>query len=162
MNVKGASHAQGSASVPLLYPPDLRRHILVAEDDALLRHLNTEMLRGSGYEVDDAADGAAAWQALNADIYDLLITDNSMPKVSGVELLEKLRAARLALPVIMATGIPPTEEFTRYPWLQPAAMLLKPYTLEQMLKTVKKVLREADNTAVGSSLSNQEQGQETQ
>ena len=69
-------------------------------------------------------------------------------------MLKKLRAARMALPVIMATGTLPTEEFTRYPWLQPAATLLKPYTGEEMLKTVKKVLRETDN-------SNHEQGRET-
>jgi len=44
----------------------------------------------------------------------------------------------------MATGELPTEEFTRYPWLQPAAMLLKPYTIEELLGMVRKVLREAD------------------
>ena len=104
----------------------------------------------SGYEVEAAADGAAAWQALNANTYDLLITDNSMPKMSGVELLRKLRGARMALPVIMATGSLPKKEFARYPWLQPAATLIKPYTGTEMLRTVKKVLREAESTADGS------------
>ena len=130
-------------------PPD---HILVAEDDIFFRRLNTEVLERSGYDVDAAADGAAAWQALNTDGYDLLITDNSMPKVSGVELLKKLRAARMTLPVIMATGILPTEEFIRFPWLQPAASLLKPYTGEEMLRMVKKVLREVDTPANNSQL----------
>ena len=119
-------------------------HILVVEDDLLLRQLNTRALSSSGYEVDVAADGAAAWQALENDNYDLVITDNSMPKVTGVELLKKLRAARMVLPVIMATGILPEDEFTRCPWLQPAATLLKPYTSEEMLRTVEKVLRETD------------------
>jgi DNA-binding response OmpR family regulator len=129
-------------------PPD---HILVAEDDIFFRRLNTQVLLRSGYEVDAAADGAAAWQALNTDSYDLLITDNSMPNVSGIELLRKMRAARMALPFIMATGTFPAEEFTRYPWLQPAATLLKPYTGKEMLRMVKKVLREADSSAEGSS-----------
>jgi FixJ family two-component response regulator len=65
-----------------------------------------------------------------------------MPKVSGVELLKKLCAVRMDLPVIMATGTLPKEEFARYPWLQPAGTLLKPYTGEDMLRTVKRVLRE--------------------
>jgi len=120
------SRAEEPASTALqcqTNPPD---HILVVEDDILLRRLNTKVLVRSGYDVDAAADGVAAWQALNTDSYDLLITDNNMPKVSGVELLKKLRAARMALPVIMATGTLPKEEFTRYPWLQPAATLLKP------------------------------------
>jgi DNA-binding response OmpR family regulator len=118
-------------------------HILVVEDDVFFRRLSAAVLAQSGYEVDTAEDGAAAWQALNTSSYDLLITDNRMPKVSGVDLLKKLRAARMDLPVIMATGTLPKEEFARYPWLQPAATLLKPYTSEDMLRTVKKVLREA-------------------
>jgi len=70
-----------------------------------------------------------------------VITDNNMPRLTGIELLKKLCAARMALPVIMATGTLPKEEFTRYPWLQPAATLLKPYTVEELLGTVKEVLR---------------------
>ena len=45
--------------------------------------------------------------------------------MSGVELLKKMHAARMGLPTIMATGTVPNGEFTRNPWLQPAATLLK-------------------------------------
>ena len=72
----------------------------MVEDDVFIRRLNAELLLRSGYEVDTAADGVAAWQSLNTDSYDLLITDNNMPKVSGVELLKQLHGARMALPVI--------------------------------------------------------------
>ena len=146
------SHSGEAASTPLQFqtnPPD---HILVVEDDNFFRRLNAAVLAQSGYEVDTAEDGAAAWQALNTDSYDLLITDNRMPKVSGVDLLKKLRAARMVLPVIMATGTLPKEEFARYPWLQPAATLLKPYTSEDMLRTVKRVLREAAGNGDKSQL----------
>jgi len=119
--------------------------ILVVEDDIDVRHLNLEVLIGSGYQVDAAADGAAAWDALIADSYDLMITDNNMPKLTGVELLKKLRSARMELPVIMATGVLPTEEFARCPWLQPAAMLVKPYTVDALLEKVKAVLRAANS-----------------
>lgn len=133
--------------VPLQSQSNPLHHILVVEDDTSIRQLIAAMLKRSGYAVDAAKDGAAAWEALNADSYDLLITDNSMPKVTGVELLKKLRAARMELPVIMATGVLPEVEFARYPWLQPAATLLKPYTAVEMLRTVKKVLREGDGSA---------------
>lgn len=120
------------------------RRILVVDDDVSIRQLSTTVLIHFGYVVDTAEDGAAAWEALNADSYDLLITDNNMPKVTGVELLKKLRAARMEMPVIMATGTVPTEEFIRYPWLQPAATLPKPYTATEMLCAVKDVLCAAD------------------
>jgi DNA-binding response OmpR family regulator len=141
------SHARspgGSLRRSETNPP---RRILVVEDDTLLLRLNAEVLLHSGYEVDTAADGAAAWQALNANHYDLMITDNSMPEISGVELLAKLRAAQMSLPVIMATGTLPDEDLTQYPRLQPDAMLLKPYTLEEMVKTVQKVLNEVASAA---------------
>jgi DNA-binding response OmpR family regulator len=118
--------------------------ILVVEDDPDIRQLNTEALTQSGYEVDAAEDGAVAWNALRQNNYDLLITDQRMPRVSGLELLTKLRAARLSLPVIMATGTSPDAEFTRRPWLKPEAVLLKPYTIPELLSLVTKVLHADD------------------
>ena len=120
--------------------------ILVVDDDADIRLLNAEVLKRSGYQVDTAEDGEEGWKALHAvsyapDSYDLVITDHDMPRLTGLGLVKKMRAARMALPVIMATGALPTAEFIQYPWLQPAATLLKPYTLDELLGTVREVLR---------------------
>jgi len=114
--------------------------ILVVEDDPSLRQLNAKMLVQSGYAVDVAEDGAAAWEALQANGYDLLITDNSMPKLTGIELLKQVRYARMELPVIMATRSFPTEELAKNPWLEPVTTLAKPYAAAQLLDTVKDVL----------------------
>lgn len=122
------------------------RRILVVEDEPDIRRLNVEVLESSGYQVDTAEDGKAGWEALHAtrhapESYALLITDHDMPELSGLALVMKLRAARMALPVIMATGRLPTEELmTRYPWLQPAVALVKPYSIGQLLGTVEAVL----------------------
>ena len=117
--------------------------ILVVDDEACIRQLTAAVLTRSGYQVEAAEDGAVAWDTLQLSSYDLLLTDNNMPKVTGVELLKKVRAARMALPVIMATGSLPDEEFTRQPWLKPAATLQKPFTAEELLGTVQAVLRAA-------------------
>jgi len=122
----------------------LPRQILVVDDENNTRRLNAMVLAQAGYQVDEAADGAAGFDALVSKPYDLVITDNLMPKVTGIDMLKKLRAAHLALPVIMATGMVPTEEFARRPWLQPDAILLRPYTVEKLLQTVELVLRVAD------------------
>jgi DNA-binding response OmpR family regulator len=133
-------------NMPLQSRTHLPRRILVVDDEKDTRQLGVDILTRSGYEVDCAADGAAAWEALNTETcYDLMITDNNMPKLTGVELLKKLRGARMALPVIMATAILPEHEFARNPWLQPAATLLKPYTNDELLGTVRNVLHGIDN-----------------
>jgi two-component system alkaline phosphatase synthesis response regulator PhoP len=116
--------------------------ILVVEDEPMIRHLNAKMLMDAGYQVDTAEDGAVAWDRLQLRSFDLVITDNSMPKVTGLELIEKVRSAGMALPVIMATGALPEESFTLSPWLQPAATVIKPYTCAEFLGAVKNVLCE--------------------
>jgi two-component system, OmpR family, response regulator len=115
--------------------------ILVVDDDPDLRRFCAEALAGSGYRVETAEDGAVAWETLQTGVFNLLITDHNMPKLTGVELLQKLHAVRRAIPVIMATGTLPAHEFSRFPWLQPDATLHKPYTTAQLLETVKEVLR---------------------
>jgi DNA-binding response OmpR family regulator len=70
-----------------------RCRILLVEDDSGLLRLNAEVLKRSGYDVDAVEDGAAAWDTLQLNRYDLMVTDNKMPRVSGVELLKKLQAA---------------------------------------------------------------------
>jgi DNA-binding response OmpR family regulator len=129
-----------TASATLRCQASPPHRILMVEDEALIRKINTKMLLDAGYQVDAAADGADAWDTLQKKSYDLLITDNSMPKVSGVELIEMVRDAGMALPVIMATAALPQAEFIRHPRLQPAATLLKPYTSAELLGKVKNVL----------------------
>ena len=115
------------------------RRILVVEEADDVRQLNAEVLIDAGYQVEVAEDGAAAWAALQLHHYDLLITDQFLPKVSGVELLKKIHTARMSLPVIMATAILPTWEFALHPCLQAVTMLRKPYSFEKLLGMVKNV-----------------------
>lgn len=146
MTTKSVSPSNEPANAPVGREPNSPQRILVVEDDAAIRRINTEILKGSGYQVEAAEDGAAAWDALQLNDYDLVVTDNDMPKVTGVELIQKLRTARMSLPVIMATGVPPEEIFTRHGMLPPAMTLLKPYTFQELLTAVKNVLRAASDT----------------
>jgi PleD family two-component response regulator len=65
--------------------------ILYAEDDPLLRGFSVEILTHSGYAVTPVEDGLQAWAALHSKGYDLLITDNNMPRMTGLELAAKTR-----------------------------------------------------------------------
>ena len=121
-------------------PAQPRARLLVVEDDADIREIFSEALMLSGYRVDTAEDGEAGWNALHAvsgDRYDLLITDNSMPKLSGVELVKKLRAERMFLPVILASGSTPMDTAS----LQLAASLRKPFLPDELVQAVQEVLQ---------------------
>jgi class 3 adenylate cyclase len=82
-------------------------HLLVADDDEMNRDMLARRLRSYGYEVDSAADGVEALEAIEKGAFDLLLLDVMMPRMDGIETLSGLRSSRgLAdLPVIMATAL---------------------------------------------------------
>jgi two-component system cell cycle sensor histidine kinase/response regulator CckA len=122
------------------------RRVLVVEDEINIREVTTEMLIRSGYLVDTAADGAAGWNALRNKQYDLVITDNFMPNLTGMEMVKNLRAARMTVPVIMATGLLPSEEFAQQDWAKTITTLPKPFTISKLLSTVTRVMADAKNS----------------
>ena len=124
-------------------PGSVTIRILLVDDDTLVRKLCAQFLRCFGYQTETAKDGAVAWKALQAKSFDLLITDNNMPKVSGLELVKKVRSAHMALPVILVSGNLPMVELNRDRWLQPVATLAKPFTGEKLVGTVKRVMRKS-------------------
>ena len=117
------------------------QRILVVDDESDIRQLCTEVLIHHGFVVDAAEDGAAAWDALQRTGYDLLVTDNNMCRMTGVELIKKLHEASIKLPIIMVSGAMPTDELNRHPWLRIDAALLKPFTTDELVGTVRQVLR---------------------
>jgi DNA-binding response OmpR family regulator len=122
----------------------------MVEDDADIRRLNSEDLRNAGYLVDALEDGDTAWEVLQRDSYNLLITDQHWPKLLGVELLKRIHDAHMVLPVIMITDILPKLEFAEHPWIQPATMLFEPYSSAELLGMVKNAL--ATNAGVGGEI----------
>src|ERR1700733_1124960 len=111
------------AAVSIVAQKNPPRRVLVVDDEADRRQLSVDILVNAKFEVEAAVDGADGWEALRAKHFDLVITDNKMPRMTGLELIEKLRYTRLPLPVIMATSQLPTLEFERKPWLLPDATL---------------------------------------
>jgi DNA-binding response OmpR family regulator len=78
--------------------------LLIAEDDADLRQVLTELLEQSGYEIDGCANGHAALDAFLGSHYDLGIVDLGLPGMSGMELVRSLRARGSTLPILIVTA----------------------------------------------------------
>ena len=82
-----------------------RKRILVVDDSITVREVQRSLLQNRGYEVEVAVDGMDGWNALRAAQYDLTITDVDMPRMTGIELVSKIKAdAKLnSLPVIIVS-----------------------------------------------------------
>jgi DNA-binding response OmpR family regulator len=113
----------------------------VADDDEGIRDLVSIVLAGAGFEVNAASDGQQAWEALLHEQYDLLITDNEMPRLVGIQLIERIREAGMSLPIIIASGSFPMERLRDYAELQIAAALSKPFRVIELLNAVRNVLQ---------------------
>jgi DNA-binding response OmpR family regulator len=116
------------------------RRILVVDDDNDTRQLTVDALIDAGYDVESAKDGAAGWEVIQVKSYDLVITDNHMPKLTGMEMIAKLRSAHMSVPIILATRTFPANIIAHNPWLKPDASLQRPCSNDDLVATVKKVL----------------------
>jgi CheY-like chemotaxis protein len=85
--------------------PPHQPSLLFVDDDTLVRELMVEGLRHQGYHVAQAEDGptALAWLASGHQL-DLMITDYSMPEMTGLDLISHVRSTRPALPIFLLTG----------------------------------------------------------
>jgi CheY-like chemotaxis protein len=123
-----------------------RPHILVVDDDRDTRQMYSELLRSFGYLVDTVENGESGWRAVHiatrdAFHYDLVITDDEMPKMTGVELVKKLSREYVSLPVIMtATALPANASKLRL-----STVLQKPFFPGELVQAVKDVLEDAGN-----------------
>jgi two-component system, cell cycle sensor histidine kinase and response regulator CckA len=115
--------------------------VLVAEDEAAVRHLVCRVLRGKGYRVLEASDGEAALQvAGKAGTIDLLVTDLVMPGLGGAALAARLVAARPALRVVFITGYAPEAVERQGDLAVGSGLLEKPFTADQLARKVREAL----------------------
>jgi len=143
MNKSKNRHAVEPVGAPLPGSTISPCRILVVDQNSDLRLLYTDALAGPCCQVDVAEDGEAAWKALQARRYHLLLAENDPPNLTGDELITKLRSARMELPVVMAAGGWPMLKAVRNPSYPFAATLLKPFDLVALQDMVKNVLRAA-------------------
>jgi CheY-like chemotaxis protein len=78
--------------------------ILVVEDEAITRNALADTLRREGQEVIEAADGVQALSLLNKCPVDLVITDLTLPRANGCELVAKIRSKRPHIPILLISA----------------------------------------------------------
>jgi two-component system sensor histidine kinase and response regulator WspE len=77
----------------------------VVDDSITVREVERQLLENAGYQVDTAVDGMDGWNAVRSNDYDLVLSDVDMPRMSGVELISRIKAEpRLAaIPVVIVS-----------------------------------------------------------
>jgi two-component system cell cycle sensor histidine kinase/response regulator CckA len=116
--------------------------ILLVEDEDGLRSLNARGLRSRGYSVIEAANGIEAMEALEAKegAVDLVVSDVVMPEMDGPTLLRAMRGRNPALKIIFVSGYAQDAFGGSLPENEQFAFLPKPFTLTQLLTTVKETM----------------------
>ena len=122
-------------------------NILVVEDEAKVASFIKKGLQQSGYEVDVAADGEEAYEEIQANSYDLILLDLMLPKISGFDLIPKIRQCRPAVPIIAVTARASVEDRVQGLNLGCDDYLTKPFSFSELLARIQVQLRRGDPSA---------------
>jgi two-component system cell cycle response regulator len=117
--------------------------ILVADDDPVLARTLSWILQENGYDVTALPGGERLFEYLTTDQYDLLLLDIMMPKVDGLQLLQRVRTDPRwkDLPVLMISSMPPEEATVQSLGLGANDFIAKPFRVAPLLARVKAHLR---------------------
>ena len=120
------------------------RHILIIDDEDIVRDTLAQLLRNCGAKVVTAADGKAGLTELNEGQFDVVMLDWKMPTMSGREVLKQIRKRQPKLPTIVCSGnisdcgdLDSNED--------PDAVLQKPFGANRIASEINRVLNVSNN-----------------
>ncbi len=117
------------------------RSILLVDDEDSIRTAIQTILTRRGFNVECAANGKQALELFKADPgkYDLIVTDQSMPKMSGVELTKAIRNTKSDIPIILSTGQLGIEDEKEFKNIGITAFIQKPWTAEELITRIQEL-----------------------
>ena len=124
----------------MLEPATDAARILVVDDEKVIREILTEFLTMEGYQVGAAEDGQKALDELALRSYDLIISDLKMPRMSGLQLLERLAADGTNVLTVIMTGFGTVETAIEAMKRGAYDYILKPFKVEEVIHVVQRAL----------------------
>jgi len=126
----------------------LRKRVLVVDDDPGVLSALARLLQALEVDVETAADPTRALALFESGEYDLVISDERMPKMSGLDMLRHVRAVSPRTPTILMTAYADPRAFERaYERCGVFRYLTKPWNASDLVTTVQDALRAADALA---------------
>jgi len=123
-------------------PTDKNMRILVVDDFSTMRKIIKNILRQLGFNnVVESDDGTTAWETLNRDNIDFIISDWNMPQMTGIELLRKVRASEeyATTPFLMVTAEAQQENIIEAVQAKVSNYIVKPFTPETLGQKIDKI-----------------------
>jgi EAL domain-containing protein (putative c-di-GMP-specific phosphodiesterase class I) len=121
--------------------PKAEPRVLVVDDEQSLLRLCARVLEGSGYAVETASDGLSAVGLLETRVFDVILSDISMPGMDGLQLLRRVREIDLDTPVILMTGAPTVETAAQALEYGALRYLVKPIDSTSLVKAMGDAVR---------------------
>ena len=124
----------------MAYNKDMR--VLVVDDFSTMRRIIKNILRQLGFtNIIEADDGTTAWETLNKEKIDFVISDWNMPKMTGLELLRKVRSSETygATPFLMVTAEAQQENIIEAVQAKVSNYIVKPFTAETLGQKIDKI-----------------------
>jgi CheY-like chemotaxis protein len=130
------------ASIQPTTSPGGHERILFVDDEDLLVQLNSERLKSLGYAVAATTSSQEALDLFKAEpqAFDLVVTDQSMPKLAGIDLARMLLTIRNTIPIILCTGHSDTVSSEQAKQAGIKEFLTKPLAKQELAQAVRKVL----------------------
>ena len=116
-------------------------HILIVEDERRLATILRRVLTEERHVADATYDGPSGLKMAFSDSYDLIILDVMLPDMDGLEICRKLRAAKMAVPILMLTARGALEDRVAGLNLGADDYLVKPFAMEELLARINALLR---------------------
>lgn len=116
------------------------QRILIIDDTKNIRILLQTCLEAEGYQVQAVADGGAALDLLQVELFDLIFLDIKLPELSGTEVLRRLRSQGILTPVIIMTAFATIKNAVECTQLGAVTYLQKPFTAEKVRRIVADLL----------------------
>ena len=121
---------------------DKEMRILVVDDFSTMRRIIKNILRQLGYNnIVEADDGSTAWEVLNKEKIDFVISDWNMPQMPGIELLRKVRSSEnfAEMPFLMVTAEAQQENIIEAVQAKVSNYIVKPFTAETLGQKIDKI-----------------------
>lgn len=123
----------------------MKSKILVVDDEPAILELIEYNLESNDYQVSTAADGQIAFEKVSQNTFDLMLLDQMLPKMNGMEVLKKMRQSGNLTPVIFLTAV--DSEDVKVKGLVGGAddYITKPFSIKELLARIEVVLRRTSN-----------------